>query len=612
MTGRRDVLRIGNCSGFFGDRQSAACELVEAVELDVLTGDWLAELTMTILHRQRSRDPLKGYASTFLGQVEEVLGSCIDKGVRIVSNAGGLNPAGCAHAVSDLAARLGLQVTVGHVLGDDVVDRLPRMVADGVVKAFDSEEPWSLDGRIPEVANAYLGGWGIASCLSRGANVVVTGRVTDAALVVGSGAWAFDWQVNDWDALAGAVVAGHLIECGTQVTGGNYAFYQQLPHLTRLGFPIAELHADGSSVITKAATAAGLVSVDTVTAQLLYEIGSTRYANPDVTARLDTVRLTEVGPSRVQVTGVRGEPPPPSLKVSIAVPGGFRNSMVLAITGEDAETKAALAQQAIWDLVPGGREAFDDIEVELLGRPVADASTQADGTCLLRIAVAGRDRALVGRTFSAAVVATGLASYPGFYTGSPPTDAVSYATYRPALIPASACSSLATVADDLVVVPSTGAIWSRELDPVADRNVVVNRPPVTKPQPGASSETTAEPTMRVALGTVIGARSGDKGGDANLGVWVRDPRHYTWLDEKLTIERLRTLIPQAAELTIRRYRLPNLGAVNFVLERFLGDGVSSCLRFDAQAKGLAEFLRSRYIDVPRSFLPDSARQKSDG
>ncbi len=335
--GVRRAVRIANCSGFFGDRLSAAREMVDGGDIDVLTGDWLAELTMLILHKQRTRNPELGYASTFLLQMEQVLSTCVERGIKVVTNAGGLNPAGCADKVRQLAARLGIDVRVAHVEGDDLMDRIDDLRPQ--LAHLDTGAPFTGDA---VSANAYLGGWGIAAALKAGADVVVCGRVTDAALVVGPAAWWHDWATDDWDALAGAVVAGHVIECGTQATGGNYSWFDDIPDpALPLGFPIAEVAADGSSVITKHPGTGGLVDVGTVTAQLLYEIASPAYANPDVITRFDTIRLSPDGPDRVRIHGTIGEPAPPTTKVCINLEGGYRNRMSFVLTGLDQARKAA-------------------------------------------------------------------------------------------------------------------------------------------------------------------------------------------------------------------------------------------------------------------------------
>jgi hypothetical protein len=340
-------LRIANCSGFYGDRRSAPRELLEGGPIDVLTGDYLAELTMLILWRSRSRDPAKGYAGGFLDQMEECLGLAADRGIKVVANAGGLNPAGLADELRALAARLGLTLGVAHVEGDDLLGRLPELQAVGEpLTHLDTGVPLAAAGVAPVTANAYLGAWGIVAALEAGADLIVCGRVADASLVVGPAAWHFGWASDDWDRLAGAVVAGHVLECGTQATGGNYAFFEELPDHRPPGFPIAELAADGSAVVTKHPGTGGMVSVGTVTAQLLYEIAGPAYANPDVVARFDTVRISQAGPDRVRLSGTRGEPAPDRLKVAVNYLGGFRNSMRQVLTGLDVEAKAASAAAA--------------------------------------------------------------------------------------------------------------------------------------------------------------------------------------------------------------------------------------------------------------------------
>ncbi len=429
------VLRVANCSGFYGDRVSAAREMVDGGPIDVLTGDWLAELTMLLLGKAMlSGRP--GYARTFLTQMEQVLPTCLERGVKVVANAGGLDPAGCAAAVSELARRAGLSPAVAHVEGDDLLARVTELTGAGHRLAnTDTGESLTEAGITPLTAHAYLGGLPIAQALAAGADVVVTGRVTDAALVVGPGMWRFGWTGDDLDALAGAVVAGHILECGCQATGGNYAFFGEVPGLAQAGFPLAELAADGSAVITKHPGTGGEVSAGTVTAQLLYEIGAPAYLNPDVTARFDTIALEQIGPDRVRVSGVRGEPPPADLKVSLNYAGGYRNSMILAIEGLDVAAKARLAEQTIWARVTGGRDAFDTADVELVGSDPA----------LLRITVLDEDKAKVGRAFSAAVVETALASYPGFYSLTPPGDASMYGVYWPTTIPADVVTTRAVI-----------------------------------------------------------------------------------------------------------------------------------------------------------------------
>jgi hypothetical protein len=564
---RSGVVRIGNCSGFYGDRHSAMREMLTGGDLDYVTGDYLAELTMLILARDRAKSPDRGYAKTFLTQLEECLGTALDKGVRIVTNAGGLNPAGLAAAVRALADRLGLDAKVAHVEGDDLVGRADEL-------GFGS----------PLAANAYLGAWGIVDCLNAGADVVVTGRVTDASVIVGPAAAHFGWSRTDYDALAGAVAAGHVIECGVQATGGNYAFFTEVPDLTHSGFPIAEIDADGSSVITKHPGTGGLVSVDTVTAQLLYEIGGARYANPDVTLRIDSLSLDDEGPDRVRISGVRGEPPPPTLKVSLNAVGGFRNAMTFVLTGLDIDAKADLVRrqlEANLTVKPA------ELEWTLARTDHPDADTEEAASALLRCVVRDPDPANVGRHFSSAAVELALASYPGFTTTAPPGDGQVYGVFTPGYVDAGEVPHIAVHADGTrTQIPA--ATETKVLEPVG---------PFALPEPMPFGE-----TRRAPLGLVAGARSGDKGGNANVGVWVRTGEQWRWLAHTLTVERLRALLPETADLVVTRHLLPNLRAVNFVIEGILGKGVAHQARFDPQAKGLGEWLRARHIDIPEEFL----------
>src|SRR5580698_7586493 len=437
MTQRRPV-RVANCAGFYGDRAAAAREMVEGGPIDVLTGDYLAELTMLILWKARQKDPGGGYARTFLGQFEQVIGSCLDRGITIVVNAGGLNPAGLADRLREIAARLGLAPKIAHVEGDDLLGRLGELTEAGHELAHaDTGEPLAKAGVTPVTANAYLGGWGIAAALRAGADVVVCPRVTDAALVVGPAAAWHGWGPADLDALAGAVVAGHVIECGPQATGGNYPFPDELPDLRYPGFPIAEVAADGSSVITKHPGTGGLVSVGTVTAQLLYELAEPAYANPDVIAHFDTAVLTPDGKDRVRIAGTRGSPPPSTAKVAMNLLGGYRNTMTMVLTGLDIEEKAARAQEMLFDIL-GGREQFAEVDVRLIRYDRPDAPTNEQATAHLRITVKDPDPGKVGRRFSNATMELALGGYAGFHTTTPPTPESAYGVYWPALVPASA------------------------------------------------------------------------------------------------------------------------------------------------------------------------------
>jgi hypothetical protein len=559
-------LRIANASGFYGDRASAMSEMLAGGEIDVLTGDYLAELTMLILARDRLKDPTLGYAKTFLRQLESSLGTALDQGVKIVVNAGGLNPAGLAARVRTLADNLGLDVAVAHVEGDDLRARAGEL-------GLTADEPLA--------ANAYLGAWGIAECLGAGADIVVTGRVTDASLVVGPAAAHFGWARTDYDRLAGAVVAGHVIECGPQATGGNYSFFTQIEHSgTPFGFPIAEVGSDGSAVITKHPGTGGAVNTGTVTAQLLYEINGARYAGPDVTTRFDTITLSDDGPDRVRISGVHGEAPPPTLKVGLNTLGGFRNAVTFVLTGLDIEAKAELvkAQFAATGLQPTWTLARTDHD---------DADVQEEASALLHCVVRGPDPKALGRAFSSAAVELALSSYPGFHVTAPPGEASPYGVFTAAYVDAAQVPHVA-VHPDGTRVDIPPASQTRELDDV-------DAPALPAPLPPG-------PTRSLWLGLLAGARSGDKGGSANVGVWARTDAAYAWLAHYLTVDQLRRLLPETSRLPISRHVLPNLRALNFVIDDVLGQGVASQARHDPQAKAIGEWLRSRVVEIPEAAL----------
>lgn len=651
MTETRRPVRVANCSGFLGDRLSAAAEMVRGGPIDVLTGDWLAELTMLILARQRMKHGAgSGYARTFLTQMKDVLGECLERDIRIVTNAGGLDPQGLADALREAAEAAGLHPRIAVVTGDDLAPRMGQLLEDGeTFENLDTGEAFSDLGVPALAANAYLGATGITAALAAGADVVICGRVTDAALAIGPAAWWHGWDYStDLDALAGALVAGHVIECGAQATGGNYSFFTDVPDLESAGFPIAEIASDGTSVITKHPGTGGLVSVGTVTAQLLYEIGSPMYANPDVVADFATLRLAQVGRDRVRVQGTRGYPPPERLKVSLNYLGGFRNSMVLVLTGLQIEEKADLVLRTVCgvglaealdtdpvDLASRSRLDVAELSVELVGQENADPTSMSAAQAHLRIVVKDPRPDHVGKLFTAPAVEAALATYPGMFPTAPPAPGTPFGVFWPT-----------TVARDRV--------------PVEVR--IDGGPPLALPESAAPglvplSETPGDAgglpegdTVPVPLGWVAGARSGDKGGNANIGVWIPDPVEveaiglavgeidslvapqvdrgedverlwaeesalagdevaaaradaaYRWLLHLITPARLPLLLPEVAGKRVEVHPLPHLRAVNVVITGLLGRGVSENTLVDPQAKGLAEYLRARVVDVPTSIL----------
>ncbi|WP_420453420.1 acyclic terpene utilization AtuA family protein [Ilumatobacter sp.] len=598
-----EPIRVANCSGFFGDRPSGAVEMVEGGPIDVLTGDWLAELTMLILSRIRAKRPGQGYARTFVAQMEQVMGTCLDRGIRVVSNAGGLDPDGCAEAVHEVAQRLGLSPTIAYVDGDDLLDRIAALAADGDLRPFvDGGDLGDVDRFVS--ANAYLGCFGIVDALESGADIVITGRVTDAAVVCGPAAWHHGWERTDLDQLAGGVVAGHVIECSGQATGGNYSFFDEIEGRTdvgggaRFGFPWADIAADGSSVVGKHDGTGGAVTVGTVTSQLLYEIGGPRYLGPDVTARFDTIELEQVERDRVRISPVRGEAPPPTLKVAMNELGGYRNSFSVALTGLDIEAKAEFAQATFWDACACGPDDFESIDSRVIRTDKDDPATQEEATAVWRVTVKDADERKVGRAFSDAQVHTALSGIPGLYgLGGGPSAASPFGVYRPARIDASLVPQNVTVlGGDITRIESRAPLDGVEVPPVdVDDGVPAE----------ASGRWRDAPTTSSPLGSVIGTRSGDKGGDANIGVFTRSDDAFEWIDAFLTVERLAELLPETATTAIDRHRFPKLRALNFVVHDLLQEGVAASTRQDGQAKAVGEWLRARVVDVPTSLLDDA-------
>lgn len=587
-TSIQDVIRIANCSGYYGDKLSAALEMVEGGPIDVLTGDYLAELTMSILFAQKMKNPDAGYVGTFLKQIRQVIKPCLAQGIKIVSNAGGLNPKAMAEAVEAIVAELGLEAKVAYIEGDNLMPRLDELEHAGQqLVNIDTNIPLKESGKKPATANAYLGAWGIKEALDQGADVVICPRVTDAAVVIGPAAWKFNWKRNDYDALAGALAAGHIIECGAQATGGNYSFFQEVPSFINIGYPIAEIEKDGSFTITKHAGTGGLVSTGTVTAQLLYEIGAPAYLNPDVIGHFDTLKITDTGENRVRVSGCRGSMPPPSHKVCINTMGGFRNGMEILLTGLDIEEKAKLFTDTLFHSV-GGRDQFDSVSEQVIRSDKVNPATNEEAYASLRLIVKSQDQKLVGRIFSAKIIEIALATFPGFTARDSAGAGTPYVVHWPALI-------------DSKFIRETVFVDGRETEILPtnqlklEENYYQRIPVIIHNPPSGASQT-------IPFGRLFGTRSGDKGGNANLGIWAKTEDAYAFLYSFLTTEKLKQLLPDTAQFEIERFELPNIKALNFYIHGILGEGVSSSTRVDGQAKSLGEYLRAKHIVVPISLL----------
>ena len=584
MSNSEDKILIGNCSGFYGDRLSAAKDMIEGGPIDVLTGDYLAELTMTILYNQRmQRGEEHGYVGTFLKQFKDVALACQERDIKIVTNAGGLNPASMAAKVEEIIEELGLNLKVAYIDGDDLIPRMDELNQEGEqLKNIEKDIPLFDYEKKPVTANAYFGAWGIKEALDKGADVVVCPRVTDAAVVIGPAAWKYNWSRDNYDALSGALAAGHIIECGAQATGGNYSFFQEVPSFSNMGYPIAEIFEDGSFTITKHPDTGGLVSVGTVTAQLLYEIGSPAYMNPDVISHFDTLKITQESKDRVHVSGCRGSSAPKTHKVCINLAGGFRNGTEILLTGLDIEEKAKLVTDSIFENV-GGKEQFDKVDIQLHRTDKENPESNEQAQASLRISVMSQNPDLVGRLFNAKIVELGLANLPG-WTGRGGIPSGHYIEYWPALIDSKFIKEKVHFEGETIDIQPTSQMELEEI--------------YYQKEPYQNDLPEIKETKKIKFGRLFGTRSGDKGGCANLGVWAKTPESYAFLYDFLTVDKLKELLPDVAKYDVERFELPNILSLNFYIHDILQDGVSSSTRLDGQAKSLGEYIRAKEIDAP--------------
>ena len=582
----KNTIKIANCSGFYGDRLSAAKEMVDGGPIDVLTGDYLAELTMAILYGQKiQRGEKAGYVGTFLKQLKQIASSCSEKNIKVVSNAGGLNPKSMAEEVKNILDSEGLNLKVAYIDGDDFMDKFDELKKNG-------EELKNLDTGVslfkqslPAVsANYYLGCWGIKQALDEGADIVICPRVTDAALVMGPAAWKFNWSRDDYDKLAGSLAAGHIIECGAQATGGNYSFFKEVPSFQNVGFPIAEIEESGNFKIYKHKGTGGLVSTGTVTAQLLYEISSPKYLSPDVIAHFDSLKIEDLGDDKVFISNVKGSPPTNKHKACINLAGGYKNSMELIVTGLDIEEKAKIFTDELFRSL-GGKDGFDDVSIQLIRTDKEEPLTNEEAMAILKIDVKSSSPEKVGRIFSAKVIELALANYPGWTAQSEIKQASPFISYWPALVDSKNVEEKLHVNNKSKVIE----IVKHQEQPINLEKINID-------------EYISKDIEKINFGRIFGTRSGDKGGCANLGVWAKDASSYSYLYHFLTVEQLKKLLPDLECFEIERYELPNIFALNFYVKGILENGVSSNNRKDGQAKSLGEYLGTKLIDCPKEFI----------
>ena len=587
----KDCIKIANCSGFYGDKLSAAKDLVDGGPIDVLTGDYLAELTMAILFGQKmQRGEDKGYVGTFLKQINQIAKSCKEKNIKIVSNAGGLNPKSMAIEIEKILKEQSIDMKVAYIDGDDLMPTISNLKKSGEeFKNIDKGKRLDESGYSPLTANAYLGAWGIKEALDKGADIVVCPRVTDAAVVIGPAAWKFNWKRDNYDALAGALAAGHIIECGCQATGGNYAFFKEVESFDNVGYPIAEIYEDGSFYVTKHPDTGGLVSTGTVTAQLLYEINSPAYVNPDVIAHFDTLKIEEVEKDKVYVSGCRGSSPPDKHKVCINLAGGFRNGMEIILTGLDIEDKAKVFTDALFNSV-GGRKQFDEVSIQLHRTDKENPNSNEEAMASLLVSVKSKDQNLVGRLFSAKIIELALANIPGFFAQGGVKSSGPVIIYWPALVDSKHIKEKVHIdGEEIEVIPTS----QLELEEIYYQKEPIKIKKIKK-----------EDEKEIYFGEIYGTRSGDKGGCANLGVWAKNANSFAFLHDFLTVKKLKELLPDLNQYKIERFELANINSLNFYIHDILQDGVSSNDKKDGQAKSLGEYLRAKKVKVPQIIIGD--------
>ncbi|EFC47027.1 predicted protein [Naegleria gruberi] len=585
-------LNIAACSGVTGDNPNAIYDqAVGDHPIDVIIGDYLAEVNIAWHALARKTDPSKGYDEGFVENLKPALPVLKEKGIKVVVNAGALNPSGLVQELRKVLNEQKIEMNIAWIEGDDIVRKIPELIETGneFIHLDNPNVKLSEWRCTPISANAYLGAWGIAKALNEGADIVICPRVTDASLVVGCGIWWHDWKKDQFDILAGAVMTGHLIECSAYITGGNYAGFRNVKNNVDLPFPIVELAHDGSCVITKHSNTNGEISLGTVTTQFLYEIQGPIYLNPDVTCHLSTAQITEIAPDRVALTGIKGSAPSKQTKVAICGIGGYQVEFSVYMTSPNVQEKEDHFRKQMMRMV--NPEKFLVLDVTRYGGQVQDPKSQAEATCQIRVFAQAIDAETVSfKNFTGRILSTGMQGFGGFHlnmdfrTAQPKP----FIEYYPALLDVSSLEHTVFVNDKEFIV--------NDLEiPRQEISCSVNQLPTLEFDPSKYPETIRAPLGRVAL-----ARSGDKGGNMNVGIYVLHDQAWPWLKSFLNEETFRKLLgnDNSPDYIIERCEFENLRAVHFKVIGILGKGVSSTARMDSFAKSWGEFLRARHVDIP--------------
>ena len=606
----RDLLRIANAGGYWGDDPHALRRQVQGpLALDYISIDYLAEVTMSILQKQKLRDPGAGYARDFILQVGPLLEQILERRIRIITNAGGVNPMACAEALAAAARAKGLALRLAVIAGDDIAPRLGELRARGVdLRNLETRESFSPYADRVLSANAYFGALPVVEALRGDPDIVICGRVTDTGITLAPLIHAFGWAATDYGRLAHGIVAGHIIECGAQATGGNFTDWKKVPSFVDVGFPVVECSPDGSFVVTKQPGSGGLVTRQTVREQLLYEMGDPQaYLTPDVVADFSSIQLSTVGPDRVRVSGVRGHAPTDLLKVSLAYADGFKASGALIVSGPDARAKAEVLAGVFWErcgteLRRAGLPALEHTATEFVG----DDSTHHGLTprhlateVLLRLSARSADRGPldVYRKLLPSMILSGPSGVA--VTGGAPAIS-EVVSYWPALMPQEHALPVVTVLEErgtgrLEVVSQAGPLaWPVTGGGVANGTAVAD--------PWTFHAVEGSRVVRVPLMRIAHARSGDKGDTANIGLIGRSPECYAWLRDHLPSEQVKAWFDGVCRGKVERFEVPNLWALNFLLEGSLGGGGTRSLLIDAQGKTLSQALLRCEVEIPEALL----------
>lgn len=591
------TIRIGNAGGYWGDDLAALGRQLRGGPIDYVTIDFLAEITMSIMQKQKERDPSAGYARDFVEQLAGVLPELVTRGTRVITNAGGVNPKACAEAILKMARDQGLPLKIAIVEGDDLLPRLDEILDAGAkMEDMETGAPFSDIRKQVTSANAYFGAGPIVEALRGGAQVIVTGRTTDTGITLAPMIHEFEWDPTDWNKLGMGIVAGHIIECGTQATGGNYTDWEKVPTFENIGYPIVEVEADGSFTVTKHAGTGGLVSVPTVREQLVYEMGDPRhYFTPDVISDFTAVQLTQAGPDRVRVTGGKGGPPTDTLKVSVSYKAGWKCTGTIILCGPKARQKAEKFAEVFWKRYGTTTE---DRLTEYVGHDSCHRSmtpAHEPHEILLRLGVRDSDQGKV-EAFSKLIPSLILSGPPGVAVtgGRPPVQQVM--AYWPALVPRRLLVPEVTLIDEKgrrgFQIPWKGPT-SLPSD-IEETLGGIGR----KVQKGDGPRK----MVTAPLSAICHGRSGDKGDTANIGLIARHPDLYPVLVENVTAAKVKEFFGEVCQGVVFRYEVPNLQAINLLLSNTLGGGGTLALQIDAQGKTLSHALMRMEIEIDEELL----------